>query len=530
MIVAPQPEAVEAGIDMLRDGGNALDAVVACALAQGVVDPMMCGLGGFGVLQVFDPGSGAHFILDGLSTAPLAAREGLWADQFERECPDGFGFVVRDNVNELGHAAVTTPGLLRVLSQAHAQLGRLAWETLAMPAVSLAAQGWTVRPHVAAMFRFDESANGRPPYPKKLALTADGARLYLRADGSPKQAGDLVVNPDLADTLRLVAREGAESLYAGELARRVADDMQRHGGLLTAEDLARFQPERREPLRVGYRGYDIAVPPPPAGGVMVAEMLRILERFDLTALAYNSAEYIRVASEAMKFAARDKDRHIGDPRFTPPPLDRLLSDSYADACAEAIRAGDKLALPRVRGGPKDTTTVSCVDADGLVVSLTHTLGTSSGVIVPGTGFMLNGGMNAFDPRPGRAGSIAPGKRRFSTMCPTVVLADGRAVATLGAPGGAWIPVALTQVLVNLLDWGMGISEAISSPRFSATRDTLDVSNRIGLRAQRELERVGYQVCRSPLGYPFAGVHGITMFDGVLEGGADPQRDGYAAGL
>ena len=530
MIVAPQPEAVEAGIDTLRDGGNAIDAVIACALAQGVVDPMMCGLGGFGVLHVFDAATGMHLIFDGLSTTPRAAREGLWADEFERECPDGFGFVVRDNVNELGRAAVTTPGLLRVLSQAHVQLGRLPWEALVPPAVSVAMSGWTVRPHVAATFRFDDSSNGRPPYPKKLALTADGARLYLRPDGTPKQVGDLVVNPDLADTLRVVAREGADTLYTGELARRVVDDMQRHGGLLTAEDLAGFQPESREPLRVSYRGYDVALPPPPAGGVMVAEMLRILDRFDMTALGHNSAEYIQVASEAMKFAARDKDRHIGDPRFVPPPLDRLLSDAYADECAASIRAGEKVALPRFHGGVTGTTTVSCVDADGMVVSLTHTLGTSSGVIVPGTGFMLNGGMNAFDPRPGRAGSIAPGKRRFSTMSPTIVLADGQPVATLGAPGGAWIPVALTQVLVNLLDWGMGVSEAICSPRFSATNDTLDISNRISVQAQMGLEDAGYQVRRSPFGYPFAGVHGITMFGGLLEGAADPQRDGYAAGV
>ena len=530
MIVAPQPEAVEAGAAILRDGGNAIDAVIACALAQGVVDPMMCGLGGFGVLQLLDPATGTHLVLDGLSTAPLGAREDLWADRFERECPDGFGYVIRGNINELGHTAVTTPGILRVLSQAHGRFGRTGWASLFAPAIGIAEEGWAVRPHVASMFYLNEASNGRRPYADKLGLTEDGRRLYLRPDGTPKRLGERVVNPELAATLRHVAQEGADTLYTGALAARILDDMQRHGGLLTAEDLSGFAPEERAPLTISYRGYTIAVPPPPAGGIMVAEILRVVERFDLVALGHNSPAYIQVVAEAMKIAGRDKDRHIGDPRFVPAPLDRLLSDAYADACAGAIRRGERTALTRVGTEAKETTTISCVDADGMVVSLTHTLGTASGVIAPGTGFILNGGMNNYDPRPGRAGSIAPGKRRFSTMAPTIVMKDGRPVATLGAPGGAWIAVAIAQVLMNVIDWGMGIQEAISAPRFSATSDAIDISNRIPRATQRALEGMGYEVKRAAVSYAFAGVHGITMWDGVLEGGADPQRDGLATGV
>jgi gamma-glutamyltranspeptidase/glutathione hydrolase len=530
MIVAPQPEAVEAGAAILASGGSAMDAVIACALAQGVVDPMMCGLGGLGVMQVLDPASGVHTVLDGLSTAPLGVREDLWADRFERECPDGFGYVIRGNINELGHTAVTTPGILRVLSKAHARFGRMSWSGLFDPAVALAEEGWLVRPHVATMFHLNETAYGRRPYADKLALTEDGRRLYLRPDGTPKRLGDRVVNPELAGTLRQVARDGAECLYAGALGARILQDMRHHGGLLTAEDLAGFTPEERAPLCITYRGHTIALPPPPAGGIMVAQILRILERFDLTVLGHNSPAYIQLVAEAMKIAGRDKDRHIGDPRFIAPPLDRLLSDTYADACAEAIRRGERTALTRVGTDAKETTTISCVDAGGMMVSLTHTLGTASGVIAPGTGFMLNGGMNNYDPRPGRASSLAPGKRRFSTMSPTIVLKDGRPVATLGAPGGAWIGIAIAQVLLNMLDWGMGIQEAISAPRFSATSDAIDISNRIPRAAQRELEAQRYEVRRSATSYAFAGVHGITCWDGVLEGGADPQRDGMAVGV
>jgi gamma-glutamyltranspeptidase / glutathione hydrolase len=529
MIVAPQPEAVEAGADVLRAGGSAIDAVLACAFVQGVVDPLMCGLGGLGVLHVWDPRDGRCTVLDGLSTCPAAATPDLWADAFRGECADGYGYVVDGYRNELGHQAVTTPGIGRLLDQAHAAWGRLPWADLLAPARAVAERGFLMRPHVAAMFALSERAVGRTDYGDKLRFTADGRRLYLRDDGTPKRAGDTVRNPELAASLATVAADGAEALYTGRLAEQVDAEMRRAGGLLCAADLAGYAVERREPLRVRYRGWDVATPPPPAGGIMVAQMLRLLERFDLVAMGHNSPEYVRVVAEAMKIAGRDKDAHIGDPRWQPPPLDQLLSDSYADRCAAAIRAGQKASLARVPE-PAGTTTVSCVDADGLVASMTHTLGLPSGVIVPGTGFMLNGAMNWYDPRPGRAGSIAGGKRRFSSMCPSMVLQDGRPVATLGAPGGAWITPAILQAVLNLLDWGMGVQEAVMAPRFSATSDAIDLSNRIPFRTEQRLQDMGYETRRSPLSYAFAAVHGITLFDGVLEGGADPQRDGYAAAV
>jgi gamma-glutamyltranspeptidase / glutathione hydrolase len=530
MIVAPQPEAVEAGAAILASGGNAIDAVLACAFTQGVVDPLMCGIGGLGCLHVLDPRDGRHVVINGLSTCPAACREDMWAGIFERECPDGFGYIVRGHDNELGHAAVTVPGILRVFDEAHAAFGRMPWADLFAPAIAFAEEGWIIRPHVQAMFSMDESPYGRLSYARKLAFTPDGTRLYLRADGTPKRLGDSVRNPDLAETLRILARDGVEAFYLGAIARRIVADMERHGGLLGAGDLAGYEPRLSAPLRVPYRGYTVALPEPPAGGVVVGEMLRILEHFDLAALGHNTPDYIRTVAEAMKIAGRDRNAHIGDPDFIPPPLDRLLSDAYAEECAARIRRSERTALPRAGSDAKGTTTVSCVDADRMVVSLTHTLGTPSGVIPPGTGFMLNGAMNWCDPRPGRAGSIAPGKRRYSSMSPTIVLDGSHPVATLGAPGGAWITVAILQALLNLLDWGMGMQEAVAAPRFSATSDAIDISNRIPRATQKALEASGYQVRRSPLSYAFAGMHGIAMFDGRLDGGADPQRDGYAAGL
>ena len=529
MIVAPQPEAVEAGADVLRAGGSAIDAVLAAAFVQGVVDPLMCGIGGLGVMQVHDPKTGEQIVLDGLSTCPAACTPDMWQAIYQGECPDGYGYILEGHVNELGHGAVTTPGILRLFASAHAQWGRKPWARLFDAARGIASRGFLIRPHVAGMFAMSEKAYGRSDYREKLAFTPDGAALYLRPDGTPKKAGDIVHNPDLAASLGMVAEQGAETLYTGALAAKILADMRAHGGLVSAADLEGYQVLRRAPLHVGYRGYTLSAPPPPSGGIMVAEMLRILESFDLAALGHNSAEYIRIISEAMKIAGRDKDLHIGDPAWMKPPIDRLLADDYAASCAEGIRAGHKTSLSRAVE-PTGTTTISCVDADGLVVSLTHTLGLPSGVIVPGTGFMLNGAMNWYDPRPGRAGSIAGGKRRFSSMAPSIVLQDGKPVATLGAPGGAWITPAILQALLNLFDWGMTMQEAVMAPRFSATSDRIDLSNRIPFSTEAALRAMGYETTRSPMSYAFAAVHGITMFDGVLEGGADPQRDGYAAGI
>lgn len=530
MIVAPQPEAAEAGAAMLAAGGNALDAALACALTQGVVDPMMCGIGGIATLQVVDPRTGTHRVWNGLGTCPGAATPGMWEAIFEGECADGFGYRVRGHVNELGAQAITTPGALRVFADAHALLGRRSWAALFDGAVGFAEEGWIIRPHVHAMFTMDEAVWGRLSYAEKLRHTEDGRRLYCRPDGSPKRLGDAVRNPELAATLRAIAAGGVEEYYEGGIARRIVAAVREGGGLLDLADLKGFRTAVSDPLRVPYRGFTVCLPEPPAGGVVVGEMLRILDRFDLTALGHNSPDYIHLVAEAMKIAGADKESHVGDPVFQDVPVARLLSDAYADACAARIRAGERASLTRATTDARNTTHVSCVDAEGMFVSMTHTLATPSGLIPPGTGFMLNGAMNWMDPRPGRAGSIAPGKRRYSSMSPAIVLDGGRPVATLGAPGGAWITVAVMQVLLNLLDWGMTMQEAVSAPRFSATSDVIDISNRIPRAVQKALEAEGYGVRRSYQSFAFAGVHGITRWDDACEGGADPQRDGYAAGV
>ena len=241
MIVAPQPEAVEAGQSILAAGGSAVDAALACAFTQGVVDPLMCGIGGLGSMQVFDPATGQHVVLDGLSTCPAACTPTMWQSAFERECSDGYGYVLTGQLNELGRTAVTTPGILRLFEHAHASFGRLPWRDLLAPAISHAKDGWTIRPHVAGVFATNDAGYGRLPYVAKLAATPDGQALYLRPDGTPKRVGDRVQNQDLAATLTTIAQDGVADFYTGRIAERIVADMRAHGGYLSAADLANFR-------------------------------------------------------------------------------------------------------------------------------------------------------------------------------------------------------------------------------------------------------------------------------------------------
>ena len=529
MIVAPQPEAIETGTHVLRSGGNALDAVLAAALTQGVVDPLMSGIGGLGILHIHDSKTKEDIVFDGLSRCPLNVKSDMWEAIFKRECSDGYGYEIEGAYNEYGHKSVTTPSILKLMHEAHSTYGCLKWKALFEPAIAVARNGWLIRPHVAGMMALDERHVGRVPFIDKLRFTQDGRSLYLRSDGSLKKVGDKIQNPDLAMTLQSIADYGIDEFYHGKIADVMIRNMHQHDGMLSSDDLKSYHPLVCKPIKISYRGFTISVPPPPSGGINILQMLKIIEKFDLVKLGHNSPDYIAVLSEAMKWSGSDRDRYIGDPDFQPIP-DHLLSAAYIDGIATAIRTGNKKDHSRSNLDSKDTTTVSCVDKNGLIVSLTHTLGVPSGVIPPKTGFMLNGAMNWYDPRPGRAGSIHPGKRRYSSMSPLMVFDGDRCVLTMGAPGGAWIGIALMQVVINVLDWGMSIQEAIMAPRFSATSNVIDIGNRIPYAVEHALAAKGYAVARSGLTYPFAAPHGISLWNGILAGGVDPQRDGYVGSV
>ena len=526
MIVAPQPEPTEAGAEILRAGGNAVDAAIACALVQGVVDPLMCGIAGFGSCGIYMPGKKFHGYIDAHAPAPLAAQPDMWAHLIEGEARDGYGFILKGRINDIGYQSICAPANLRMYHDAQREHGALPWEQVVEPAIHWAENGWSVRPHVHYWWS-DEGAMGRAPNHERITYTPAARALYCRDDGSPKRVGDFVRNRAYGRTLRAIAKGGADAFYVGEIAEAIVADMQKHGGLITREDLRTWTTSRNEPLWGRYRGYDVSTNRPPGGGVMLIEMLNILEQFDLSAMEHNSPEYLRVVSEAMKRATIDKDLYVGDPKFVDVPIDRLNAREYAKAMADEIRRGVKAQVPRFNsGGPrKDTTQVSVIDKDGNCVTMTHSLGMPSGVITDGLGFMYNGCMGVFDPRPGRAGSIAPGKARFSSVVPSIFFKDGRPHLIIGAPGATQIAMGVLQVSLNALDFDMTMVEAVSAPRFSATSDAIDISNRIPRGTQKALEGMGYEVIRNAHTFGFAAVHAIRVHPDGLDGGADPGHDG-----
>ena len=521
MIVSLQPDAVEAGAEVLRAGGNAVDAALACGFVQTVVDPMMCGIAGFGSMHLYLPRQSVHEIIDFHGRVPQAATPDMWEDRVLGETEDGFGFVLEDAVNDIGYRSLTTPGTLKAFWEAHQRYGSQPWSDLLAYAIEYAADGFTVTLGVYGYWT-GVDVPGRTSILKRLSHTPYGRQIYCDERGNARSVGATVRNPDMAQTYRRIASDGAEVFYTGDIARQIDADMRAHGGLLSAEDLAVYRAERSSPLRGNYRGLGLATNRPPGGGIMVIEMLNILEHFELGAMGHNSPQYIRTVAEAMKVATADKDNFVGDPRFVEVPVERLTGKEHAAGCAQAIERGEKAHVERLGLPESPTTTHLCVvDADGNIVTMTHSLGMMSGVITEGLGFMYNGCMAVFDPRPGRAGSIAPGKARFSSVCPTILFEGERPVLALGAPGGTQIAMGVLQVILNFVDFGITPQEAVLAPRFSATGDAITVAARIPRYQYAELESDGYRVIRSPYSYQIASVHAIGFGpDGEPSGGAD----------
>jgi gamma-glutamyltranspeptidase/glutathione hydrolase len=528
MIVAPQPEAVEAGARVLERGGNAVDAAIVCGLVQGVVDPQMVGIGGFGSMQVFLPRRGVHQVLEFFSRAPLAATPAMWADKLIGQSRDGFAFLLQGGISEAGHLAVCTPGNVAGYAEALRLWGTLDWRDALAPAIAQSRRGFMVRPHVHWFWSQDQSASGQVNTIDKLRLTATGRRVYFREDGTLKRLGDIIQNPDMTRSLQRLAEHGPECFYTGEMAEEIAADFKAHGGLIGMEDLRVYRPSIASPIWGSYRGHRIATNPPPGSGFAMLQVLHILQHFDIGQLAHNGVEHMRILAEAMKRMTIDKDRTMSDPAFVAVPTEQLLSGEYTADVAAGIRRGDRLRVTRLeRKAESDTTHVSVVDRDGNCVTMTHTLGSPSGAITDGLCFMYNGSMSRFDPRPGHAGSIAPGKRRASSAAPTIVFKGDAPRIVIGAPGGSYIAPAIAQGISNVLDFDLSMSDAVAAPRIVAVSDAIDVSNRVRQDVTDELATLGYDIKRSWMSYAFAALHGIEVDGATLRGGADPQRDGMA---
>lgn len=517
IIVCPQPQAAEIGLEVLRRGGNAVDAAVTCAFVQGVIDPQMCGIGGCGAMLVHSPQAG-DALLEFYATAGSRVREDQWERRFIREAADRYGYVLEGWVNDVGYQSVAVPGTVAGLHEALTRFGSVSWEEAIEPAISIARHGFHVSGFMHGYWTTDYGPDVVPNV-QRIQVTP-GAKAIYTHDGALYAIGELMVQADLARTLEKLAAGGPDVFYRGEIADAIAADFASHGGFITKEDLESYQVNVTEPIRGTYRGMRVAAAGPPAGGLTLLQMLNFLEGFDLGAHGWPSTEAARYLVEAMAWAFADRALHVADPRFIEIPTGALTDKDYA-ARARAVIA-DRA----------DTTHVCVVDDAGNSVSLSHTLGSASGVVTPGLGFGYNDYMNCFDPRPGRPNSIRPGKTRMTMMTPTMVFdGHGDLRVCVGAPGGTKIVSAILQVLVNVLDHEMTPVEAVSAPRVDFQGDVVQAEARVPRAVCEGLEQLGYTVNRRTLNYDsyFARPQVIVAErDGHLSGASDPRKDGGAA--
>ena len=521
IIVSPQPQAAEIGLEVMRRGGNAIDAAVTCAFVQGVIDPQMCGIGGCGVMLVHNA-KGADALLEFYATAGSRAREDQWEHLFIREAADRYGYVLEGWVNDVGYQSVGVPGTVAGLYEALTRFGTISWEQAIEPAIPLARDGFPVTGYMHGYWTTDYGPDVVPNQQRIQATPA--AKAIYTHDGKLFAIGERMVQEDYAQTLELLARDGPDSFYKGDIADAIAADFEANGGFITKEDLAAYSVNVTEPLRGTYRGLQVAAAGPPAGGLTLLQMLNFLEGYDLAAHGWPSTEAARLIVEAMAWAVADRELHIADPRFIEIPTGALADKDYAARARQVVAAA---AHDR-----SDTTQVCAVDDAGNAVSLTHTLGSASGVVTPGLGFGYNDYMNCFDPRPGRPNSVRPGKTRVTMMTPTLVFdKGGRLRVCVGAPGGTKIVTGVLQVLVNVIDHHMSPIEAVSAPRIDFQGDVVQAEARIPLAVCKGLEERGYRVNRRTLNYNsyFARPQVIVAeSDGFLHGASDPRKDGGAS--
>jgi gamma-glutamyltranspeptidase/glutathione hydrolase len=527
MVVTQNAIATEVGAEILRKGGNAVDAAVAVGFALAVTLPRAGNIGGDGFMLVHTAGTRETIVIDFRSVAPAAARLDMFVDGKGEETPQA----------SRGYRASAVPGTVAGLALAHKRYGRLPWKDVVMPAWRLATEGVVLTPDEAFVFSWAR---------ERMTESVAGQRTFYKLGGELYRAGEVLRQPDLAWSLKQIADHGADAFYKGEIARRFAADMKANRGLITLEDLAAYRPVVREPLVGTYRGYSVATTPPASsGGATLLQMLNTLESFDLKALGGAGASgALHVMAEAMKLAYADRYRHLGDTDFVKVPLKGFISKAYG--AQQASRIDVNRAKPAKALGAGDpwkfespsTTHFSIADAAGNAVSTTYTLGADfgSGVMVEGTGFVLNNQMNNFSheqaveaARKGGAtppNAMAPGKRMLSTMMPTLVFKDGKPWLVTGTPGGSTIIDTVLQVIVNVIDFDLNIAEATHQPRiFQAATDTLEVEPNFNPDTVAALRAKGHPVKTAET---MGSTQSIMIDKGLFLGAADPRRPGALA--
>lgn len=515
--------ATEVGVEILKKGGNAVDAAVAVGFSLAVVLPRAGNLGGGGFMIVHDAESSKTKALNYREMAPAQSHRDMYLDEN--------GDVDRKKLN-FDYMAAGVPGSVAGLARALELYGTMSLAEVMAPAIQLAEEGFTVTYDLSRILKSMEGRIRKHP---------ESAKIFYKENGGYYEAGDLLVQKDLAWSLKQIAKDGPKAFYEGVVGKRLAKDMKDNGGLITMKDLKNYKVEELEPVWGKYRGYDIAsMPPPSSGGVHILQMLNILEDFPLGYLGHNSAETIHLMAETMKLAYADRSEHLGDPNFWEVPVKGIISKKYAAELRQKINRWEALSSEEVKPGkPQDyeseeTTHFTVMDADGNIVVNTYTLNFSfgSGIVAKGTGIMLNNEMSDFSAKPGvanaygllggEANSVQPGKRPLSSMTPTIVFKDGKPYFGTGSPGGSRIITTVLQVVLNIIDHNMNVGEAANQPRVHHQwyPEILYIEKGISHDTQQLLRMRNHNVrYRNAMG----STQTIMLRDGLLFGASDPRR-------
>ena len=523
VVSAGRAEASEIGRNILEQGGNAIDAAVAVAFAMGVCEPNANGIGGGGFMLIRDGKTGKSVFLDFREYAPAAATPAMYTPKAPGSNYD------KDLGNVYGGKAVAVPGDVAGLLYALEHYGTMTPQQVIAPAAKLAREGFVVTPLLS-----QDMADHR----QQLLQYGDGWKIYLQ-DGQPYPVGSILRNPDLANTLDKIAQGGKDAFYKGEIADRMVEQVKKDGGILTHADLEGFTVRVLEPVRATYRGYElISSPPPSSGGTHVAQILNVLENFDIGAMEVNSLEYLHLFSEVFKICYADRAKYMGDPNFVKVPLEGLLSKEYAKELAARVNL--EASVKPQAGDPwkhesMSTTHFSIADAQGNLVAVTRTINHFFGscVVPEGTGFLLNDEMEDFSIDPASTNAVCGKKIPLSCMSPTFLLKDGKPFAVLGSPGGIRIISSVVQVISKMIDHGMSLEEAIASPRIGDNeKDQIIYESRIPAETIEKLKAMGHPVkAYDDWNRIMGSVNGcVVLEDGTLVGAADPRRDGLAMGL
>lgn len=553
IVATMYPQATEAGIEMLRRGGNAVDAAVAAGFAVGVVEPFNSGLGGIAVMVFHEAATGKTHVIDGAGTLPGKTRP----DQFrlsESGKPAGIYSwpEVEDDANQTGYMSAAVPGMPACLCEAQERWGRLARADVMAPSVTLAEQGYPVDWYVTLTSAVNQERLSRFPESMRTYFR-DGQFCYRTPMLSNGE--DFLRQPDLARTLREIATGGADAFYRGRIAELIAQDMAANGGLITYEDMANYRTRYSEGgIRGSYRGLEVIGGLENTGFPTVMEALHILEGYDMAALRPGSAEELHLIAEAQRRAFQDRFAHLADSDTVDVPLQGILSKSFAEARRATIdpsravpgsAAGDpwahqatqrRHALPGGATAEGNTTHLTVIDRDRNMVSFLSTLGLPFGscVVAKDTGVLLNDGTMWFDPMPGHVNSMEPGRRIMTAGSPMVFLRDGKPFMALGAPGGRRVISSLVHCAVNIVDHGMGPQQALNTPRCHAEARTTEVDQRVGAPTLGKLRDLGHEVIARSETFSssyFGRPNGIVVdSDGTLHAGVNAFKPALAIGL